>query len=114
MVIDANAARDEDDDDAEPAPPSPRATPRDAGDTFAAVLSGDYDADAAVVLSEPDPEKRVLAPEPDAPKLHKVLAQSGVGAAQILAVPVFVGANLFIGILVLRSGWRVLQTLRAA
>ena len=42
------------------------------------------------------------------------LAQSGVGAAQALAVPVFVGANLFIGTLALRSGWRVLRTLRPA
>jgi len=42
------------------------------------------------------------------------LAQSGVGAAQALAVPVFVGANLFIGTLALRSGWRVWRTVRAA
>lgn len=42
------------------------------------------------------------------------LAVSGVGAAQVLALPVFVGANLFIGTLAVRSGWRVLQTLRAA
>lgn len=40
------------------------------------------------------------------------LAQSGVGAAQVLAVPVFVGANLFIGVLALRSGWRVLRSAR--
>lgn len=40
------------------------------------------------------------------------LAQSGVGAAHTLAVPVFVGANLFIGTLALRSGWRVLHTAR--
>lgn len=39
------------------------------------------------------------------------LALSGVGAAQVLAVPVFVGANLFIGVLALRSGARVLRTL---
>lgn len=39
------------------------------------------------------------------------LAVSGVGAAQTLAIPVFVAANLFIGTLALRSGWRVLRTL---
>ncbi len=30
--------------------------------------------------ADPEGHKRVLAPEPDAPKLHKVLAQSGIGS----------------------------------
>ena len=50
---------------------------------FGEVLSGAYDAEAP----EPDDAaslelstKRVLRPEPEAPKLHKLLAQSGVGS----------------------------------
>jgi 23S rRNA pseudouridine2605 synthase len=53
----------------------------DAGETFAGVLSGSFDIDAEVVEGQPSiPAKRVLAAEPDAPKLHKVLAQSGIGS----------------------------------
>jgi len=54
------------------------------GEVFAHVLSGDFDVEEPV--AEPAEEeaaaenKRVLAPEPDAPKLHKVLAQAGVGS----------------------------------
>jgi 23S rRNA pseudouridine2605 synthase len=45
------------------------------------VLSGDFDIDAEIVDGvNPIPAKRVLAAEPDAPKLHKVLAQSGIGS----------------------------------
>jgi len=57
------------------------------GELFAQVLSGEFDANGE---PEPLPElseeeaaaapKRVLLPEPDAPKLHKVLAQSGIGS----------------------------------
>ena len=60
-------------------PPAP-----EAGEVFAHVVSGDFDADSESEAAVPDaPEeasKRVLAPEPDAPKLHKVLAQAGVGS----------------------------------
>ena len=45
---------------------------------FDAVVSGQFDADEidpAVGLS-----KRVLAPQPESPKLHKVLAQAGLGS----------------------------------
>jgi 23S rRNA pseudouridine2605 synthase len=60
--------------------------PVKAGELFEQVLSGEFD-----ISGEPDPEpeiaeedpaapKRVLLPEPDAPKLHKVLAQSGIGS----------------------------------
>ncbi|MBL0086013.1 MAG: rRNA pseudouridine synthase [Ideonella sp.] len=74
----------------------------DATATFAAVLSGDYDAQSELdgalatdaggppqaeapgaggpVLGAVAPERRVLAAEPDAPKLHKLLAQSGIGS----------------------------------
>jgi 23S rRNA pseudouridine2605 synthase len=80
---------DEPDDDEEapgpgaeaPAVPAEAAaewTPTEAGDRFADVVSGAYDNEPA-----PEPEgetKRVLAAAPDAPKLHKVLAQAGIGS----------------------------------
>ena len=37
------------------------------------------------------------------------LALAGVGAAQILAIPIFVGANLFIGYLSLRTAWHAVK-----
>jgi 23S rRNA pseudouridine2605 synthase len=59
--------------------------PIETGELFAQVLSGEFD-----VNGEPEPQaaeedpaaapKRVLLPEPEAPKLHKVLAQSGIGS----------------------------------
>jgi len=74
----------------------------DTGELFASVLAGDFDAEPAadepVELTSDEPQveaagvtdgaeefvsgddKRVLAPDADAPKLHKVLAQSGVGS----------------------------------
>ena len=74
--------KDEDDDDAGDAPAAavPRAAPLDSADTFAAVLSGDYDAEPTGEATSTEPERRVLAAEPDAPKLHKVLAQAGIGS----------------------------------
>jgi 23S rRNA pseudouridine2605 synthase len=57
---------------------APEWTPTEAGDRFADVVSGAYDNEPA-----PEPEgevKRVLAAAPDAPKLHKVLAQAGIGS----------------------------------
>jgi 23S rRNA pseudouridine2605 synthase len=53
-----------------------------ANELFAAVVSGAFDAALENEAgSEPAlPHKRVLAPEPDSPKLHKVLAQAGVGS----------------------------------
>ena len=58
--------------------------PVEATQVFAQVLSGEFD-DAVgeateVVEQEEEASKRVLAPEPDAPKLHKVLAQAGIGS----------------------------------
>ena len=55
--------------------------PPEAGEVFAKVLAGDFDTDAeAPVETEEAASKRVLAAEPDAPKLHKVLAQAGIGS----------------------------------
>ena len=55
------------------------ATDVDPGQVFASVIAGEFDAE--VPESTPAvPPKRVLAPEPDAPKLHKLLAQAGVGS----------------------------------
>jgi 23S rRNA pseudouridine2605 synthase len=51
----------------------------EAGDRFAEVLKGEFDQEddpQAVVL----PFKRVLTPQVETPKLHKVLAQSGMGS----------------------------------
>jgi 23S rRNA pseudouridine2605 synthase len=72
------------------APPAP-----DAGELFASVTADDFDAQAeapAEAVAEPspeeaeaaEPEKRILAPDADAPKLQKVLAQSGLGSRRDL------------------------------
>ncbi len=45
---------------------------------FVDIISGQFDADEAVV--ELAPPKRVLAPMAETPKLHKVLAQAGMGS----------------------------------
>lgn len=56
------------------------ALPRvDAQTRFSDVVTGNYDSEGEVAPDE-DPGKRVLRPEPEAPKLHKVLAQSGIGS----------------------------------
>ncbi|MCC9646122.1 rRNA pseudouridine synthase [Rubrivivax sp. JA1029] len=68
-----------DDEAAEAAAPAPQLPPADVGEVFASVLSGSWDAEAGDE-APPLPAKRVLAPEPDAPKLHKVLAQAGIGS----------------------------------
>ena len=55
--------------------------PPEAGEVFAKVLAGEFDVEAeAPVETEEAASKRVLAAEPDAPKLHKVLAQAGIGS----------------------------------
>jgi 23S rRNA pseudouridine2605 synthase len=60
------------------------AAPVEATEVFAQVLSGEFDSAAGdagePVEQQEEPGKRVLAPEPDAPKLHKVLAQAGIGS----------------------------------
>lgn len=45
---------------------------------FADVVSGEFDAEAELEPSAP--AKRVLLPQPESPKLHKVLAQAGLGS----------------------------------
>jgi 23S rRNA pseudouridine2605 synthase len=45
---------------------------------FSDVVSGDFDVQAD--LEEATPPKRVLLPQPESPKLHKVLAQAGLGS----------------------------------
>ncbi|MBX3621922.1 MAG: pseudouridine synthase [Rhizobacter sp.] len=63
-----------------------QAAAEQAGEVFAQVVSGDFDveppaAEEEIVDDAAGAEhKRVLAAEPDAPKLHKVLAQSGIGS----------------------------------
>ncbi|MDP3700096.1 MAG: pseudouridine synthase [Hylemonella sp.] len=51
----------------------------DAGQRFAAVVSGEFDADEEAPEADV-PAKRVLAPQAETPKLHKVLAQAGMGS----------------------------------
>lgn len=68
--------------DAERALPTALTTSRLPGGRtrFADVVTGQFDADE----DDPGvvPPKRVLAPQPDSPKLHKVLAQAGLGSRQ--------------------------------
>ena len=45
---------------------------------FADVVSGEFDAQAEVAAESAT--KRVLLPQPESPKLHKVLAQAGLGS----------------------------------
>jgi 23S rRNA pseudouridine2605 synthase len=55
--------------------------PVEATEVFAHVVSGEFDTEVAEEAeAEETASKRILAPEPDAPKLHKVLAQAGVGS----------------------------------
>lgn len=57
----------------------PRLQPKNKtpGYQFADVLSGQFDADDAL---DESPVKRVLLPQVETPKLHKVLAQAGLGS----------------------------------
>jgi 23S rRNA pseudouridine2605 synthase len=48
--------------------------------SFADVVAGVFDADAESGSSDLAPSKRVLSPQADSPKLHKVLAQAGMGS----------------------------------
>jgi 23S rRNA pseudouridine2605 synthase len=47
---------------------------------FDDVTSGRFDEQEAVAVAPDAPEKRVLLPQPEQPKLHKVLAQAGMGS----------------------------------
>ncbi len=59
--------------------PAPSAEP---SIRFTDVISGQFDADEQTEASEAAPllRKRVLAPQAETPKLHKVLAQAGMGS----------------------------------
>jgi 23S rRNA pseudouridine2605 synthase len=82
----SNAIDDDEDDEDEGAVEAGGAeaatvewTPVEVGERFADVVSGAYDSEPAPE-PEAEPAKRVLAAMPDAPKLHKVLAQAGIGS----------------------------------
>ena len=59
-------------------PNPPSASGEQDGISFQEVLSGAYDQEAEP--GSATPAKRVLLPEPESPKLHKVLAQAGMGS----------------------------------
>ena len=77
-AADTNDADDEGSVDSE-VELAPRLPPAEVGEVFAQVVSGSFDAEAEVPEGA-EPPKRVLQPDPDAPKLHKVLAQAGIGS----------------------------------
>jgi len=77
----SSAGEDADADVAAPAEPLPTLPAADVGEVFAQVVSGEFDVDDTLAEDPVAQEhKRILRPEPDAPKLHKVLAQAGVGS----------------------------------
>ena len=55
-----------------------QASSADKGNRFADVISGQFDEDENA--ADVAPLKRVLQPQAESPKLHKVLAQSGMGS----------------------------------
>jgi 23S rRNA pseudouridine2605 synthase len=59
--------------------PARTESPLNASQRFAAVVSGEFDAEEEAPETEL-PAKRVLAPQAETPKLHKVLAQAGMGS----------------------------------
>ncbi|MBC7619821.1 MAG: rRNA pseudouridine synthase [Candidatus Saccharibacteria bacterium] len=61
-----------------PTPSSLVSTPGAPNSRFVDIISGQFDADEEV--AELAPPKRVLAPMAETPKLHKVLAQAGMGS----------------------------------
>lgn len=72
---DFDDGEDEDDDDREPRERAPSEPVE--GTRFADVVSGQFDVEADSEAASP---KRVLAPQAETPKLHKVLAQAGLGS----------------------------------
>jgi 23S rRNA pseudouridine2605 synthase len=96
MAVASDVSLDEDD---APVTLDPKVVEEKLGEVFSVVLSGEFDADDAasespvaqqaegadsaageVVAAPHEAPKRVLLAEPDAPKLQKVLAQSGIGS----------------------------------
>ena len=81
----SSAAGDEDEDEgaespgsAAPGKAAKAAAPPAEPVRFEDVVSGRYDQEDAAAPAVP--AKRVLAPQPETPKLHKVLAQAGLGS----------------------------------
>ncbi len=61
--------------------PEPDATNGpDPSNRFGDVISGRFDADADAEIVDDTPSKRILSPVAESPKLHKILAQSGMGS----------------------------------
>ena len=58
---------------------------------FADVISGQFDADEDTV--DAPPLKRVLLPQAESPKLHKVLAQAGMGSRLEMEQLILEGPN---------------------
>lgn len=58
-------------------PPQAQDAPAVPGIRFEDVVTGRFDAEEEAPAATP---KRVLAPQPETPKLHKVLAQAGLGS----------------------------------
>ncbi len=64
-----------------PAPARDHASGAEQPIRFSDVVSGQFDADEQAEADVPAAlRKRVLAPQPETPKLHKVLAQAGMGS----------------------------------
>ena len=59
----------------------PTLPPAEVGEVFSEVVSGAFDVEPeGAALQLATPPKRILAADVDAPKLHKMLAQAGVGS----------------------------------
>jgi 23S rRNA pseudouridine2605 synthase len=63
---------------------APKDVAIETADAEDAVAEGDVQSEDVAAPAAEGPGRRVLAPEPDAPKLHKVLAQAGVGSRRDL------------------------------
>jgi 23S rRNA pseudouridine2605 synthase len=83
--------------------------PTDSGEVFAQVMSGDFDANTEPdAAAQVEPERRVLAPDADAPKLHKVLAQAGIGSRRDMEELIEQG-RITVNAQVAHTGQRILR-----
>ena len=82
---DDDGGDDDDDDDDDHFPEAAEqggeaiGAPSEPGIRFEDVVTGRFDAEEQESVAA-EPSKRVLAPQPEQPKLHKVLAQAGLGS----------------------------------